>query len=214
MTMVGHATVRELVLGKDYRRNATEEEIEKMAELVDRGMREGAAGLSSGLEYEVGGYGSTQELVALAEAASRHGGFYMTHVRDEANRTFEAFQEALDIAEQAKLPLQISHIKMGVVGVWGRAQEAVDMIRRARARGLDVTADCYPYEAWHSNIEVIVANKEYDDPPSVEKSIADLGGPSKITITGCGSTRTTSARTWRRSRKPRRSRRSISTSGS
>jgi N-acyl-D-amino-acid deacylase len=109
----------------------------------------------------------------------------MTHVRDEANRTFEAFQEALDIAEQAKLPLQISHIKMGVVGVWGRAQEAVDMIRRAQARGLDVTADCYPYEAWHSNIEVIVANKEYDDPPSVEKSIADLGGPSKITITGC-----------------------------
>jgi N-acyl-D-amino-acid deacylase len=186
MTMVGHATVRELVLGKDYRRNATDGEIEKMAELVDRGMREGAAGLSSGLEYEVGGYGSTQELVALAEAASRHGGFYMTHVRDEANRTFEAFQEALDIAEQAKLPLQISHIKMAVVGVWGRAQEAVDMIRRARARGLDVTADCYPYEAWHSNIEVIVANKEYDDPPSVEKSIADLGGPSKITITGCG----------------------------
>ena len=69
--------------------------------------------------------------------------------------------------------------------MWGRAQEAVDLINRARARGLDVTADCYPYEAWHSNIEVIVANKEYDDPASVEKSIADLGGPSKITITGC-----------------------------
>ncbi len=185
MTMVGHATVRELVLGKDFRRTATDEEVEKMAALVDQGMREGAAGLSSGLEYDVGGYGSTAELVALSEAAARHGGFYMTHVRDEANRTFEAFQEALDIAEEAKLPLQISHIKMGVVGMWGRAQEAVDLILRARARGLDVTADCYPYEAWHSNIEVIVANKEYDDPVSVEKSMADVGGPAKITITGC-----------------------------
>jgi N-acyl-D-amino-acid deacylase len=185
MTMVGHATVRELVLGKNYRRTATDEEVEKMAALVDQGMREGAAGLSSGLEYEVGGYGSTAELVALSAAAARHGGFYMTHVRDEANRTFEAFQEALDIAEEAKLPLQISHIKMGVVGMWGRAREAVDLILRARARGFDVTADCYPYEAWYSNIEVIVPNKEYDDPASVEKAIADVGGPAKITITGC-----------------------------
>jgi N-acyl-D-amino-acid deacylase len=185
MTMVGHATVRELVLGKDYKRTATDEEVARMVELVDRGMREGAAGLSSGLEYDVGGYGSTQELVALSEAAARYGGFYMTHVRDEANKTFEAFQEALDITEAAKLPLEISHIKMGVVGVWGRAPEAVAMIDKARARGQDVTADCYPYEAWHSNIEVIVPNKEYDDPPSVEKAIADTGGPSKITITGC-----------------------------
>ena len=85
-------------MGKDYRRTATDDEVEKMAALVDQGMREGAAGLSSGLEYEVGGYGSTAELIALSEAAARHGGFYMTHVRDEANRTFEAFQEALDIA--------------------------------------------------------------------------------------------------------------------
>src|SRR6185295_4789793 len=109
-------------------------------------------GLSSGLEYDVGGYGLTQELIAMSEAAAHYGGFYMTHVRDEANRTFEAFQEALDITEAAKLPLEISHIKMGVVGVWGRAPEAVAMIEHARRRGQDVTADCYPYEAWHSNI--------------------------------------------------------------
>ena len=121
----------------------------------------------------------------MSKAAARSGAFYMTHTRDEANKGMEAFAEAIEIGQKAGLPVQISHIKMGVVGMWGRAQEAVDLINRARARGQDVTADCYPYEAWHSNIEVIVPNKEYDDPPSVEKAIADLGGPSKITITGC-----------------------------
>jgi len=185
LTMVGHATVRELVMGKDFRRIATDEEIDRMAALVEQGMKEGAIGLSSGLEYDVGSYSSTGELIALAQAAGRHGGFYMTHIRDEADKAFEAFQEAITIVRDGHVPLQISHIKLGTVGVWGRAREAVALFDQARAEGLDITADCYPYQAWHANIEVLVPNKEYTDPASVEKALADVGGAANVSITDC-----------------------------
>ncbi|MGE5413732.1 MAG: N-acyl-D-amino-acid deacylase family protein [Syntrophomonadaceae bacterium] len=187
MTMVGHETVRSLVMGEDFRRKATPEEIVKMAGLVELGMREGAAGLSSGLEYDVGSYASTDELVSLAKPAARYGGFYMTHVRDEAEKTFAAFDEAIRIGKEGGLPLQISHIKMGTIGVWGKAKEAVALIDRVRAKGQDVTADCYPYEAWHSNLEVIVPDKQYDNPASVSEALRVLGGPSRITVTACKS---------------------------
>lgn len=185
MTMVGHETVRSLVLGKDFRRTATPEETARMASFVEQGMREGACGLSSGLEYDVGSYASTDELVALAKVAARYGGFYMTHSRDEADKSFEAMAEAVEIGQRGGLPLDISHIKLATVGVWGRAKDAVALVDRARAKGQDVTADCYPYEAWHSNIEVLVPNKQYFDPPSVERALSDVGGARNVTITAC-----------------------------
>jgi N-acyl-D-amino-acid deacylase len=185
MTMVGHETVRSLVLGKDFRRVATPEEVGKMAALVEQGMKEGALGLSSGLEYDVGSYASTDELVGLAKAAARYGGFYMTHSRDEADKSFEAMAEAIEISQRGGLPLDISHIKLATVGVWGKAKQAVALIERARAKGQDVTADCYPYEAWHSNIEVLVPNKKYDDPPSVDRALSDVGGAANVAITAC-----------------------------
>jgi N-acyl-D-amino-acid deacylase len=185
MTMVGHETVRSLVMGADYKRTARPEEIAKMAELVDLGMREGALGVSSGLEYDVGSYASTDELVELCRAAARHGGFYMTHIRDEADKSFEAFAEAIAIAERARLPLQISHIKLATVGVWGKASQAVALFEQARAKGGDITADCYPYEAWHSDLYTLVPNKRYFDRESVERGLKDVGGPTRITITAC-----------------------------
>ena len=185
MTMVGHETVRSQVLGKDYRRVATADEIAKMAALVDQGMREGGAGLSSGLEYDVGSYASTEEMIALAKAAARYGGFYMTHVRDEAEKTFPAFEEAVRICREGGLPLQISHIKLATVGVWGRTKEAIALFDKARAAGVDVTADCYPYEAWHTGISVLVPNKQHDDPTSVAEALRVVGGPERITITEC-----------------------------
>ena len=184
LMLVGHATVREKVMGDDFRRAAREDEIAAMEKLVKQGMREGAIGLSSGLEYEVGSYSSTEEVVRLARAAGRHGGFYISHIRDEADRSFEALREAIRIGEEARLPAQITHIKMGTVGVWCKAAEAVRMIEEARKRGLDVTADCYPYDAWHSTITVLVPNKRYDDPASVERALADVGGAANVLISG------------------------------
>jgi N-acyl-D-amino-acid deacylase len=106
----------------------------------------------------------------------------MSHVRDEADRAFEAFREAVEIGEQAKIPVQISHIKLGTVGVWRKAAEVVRLVEDARRRGVDVTADCYPYNAWHSTITVLVPNKRYDDPASVQKGLDDVGGAANVMI--------------------------------
>jgi N-acyl-D-aspartate/D-glutamate deacylase/CubicO group peptidase (beta-lactamase class C family) len=181
--LVGHATVRSQVMGDDFKRPATAAEVKRMEALVDQEMRDGAIGLSSGLEYEVGSYASTEELVALARVAARHGGFYITHIRDEADRTIEAVREAIAIGERAKLPVQITHIKLGTVGMWGKAPEVVSLVEAARKRGADVTADVYPYLAWSSNLKVLVPNKQWTDRASVKEALDDIGGGHNIQIT-------------------------------
>src|SRR4030095_5025465 len=117
-----------------------------------------------------------------AKFAARFHGIYMSHIRDEADRSFEAFTEAIAIGEQAHIPVQISHIKLGTVGVWRKSTDVVKMIEAARKRGVDVTADCYPYDAWHSTITVLVPNKRYDDPASVERALGDVGGAATVTV--------------------------------
>jgi N-acyl-D-aspartate/D-glutamate deacylase len=181
--LVGHATIRRQVMGDDFRRPATAAEIRKMEALVDQEMRDGAIGLSSGLEYEVGSYASTEEVVSLARVAGKHGGFYISHIRDEADKTIEAVQEAIAVGERGKLPVQITHIKLGTVGVWGKAQEVASMIDAARKRGVDVTADIYPYLAWSSNLKVLVPNKQWTDPASVKEALDDVGGGRNVQIT-------------------------------
>jgi len=178
----GHATVRRLVMGDDFKRPARADEVARMAMLVDQAMREGAMGLSSGLEYEVGGYAETSELVELSKVAAKYGGVYMSHIRDEADKSFDALREAIAIGERARIPVQISHIKLGTVGVWHKAAEAIAIVEAARKRGVDVTADEYPYNAWSSTITVLVPDKRYDYPPSVEKALADVGGAANVLI--------------------------------
>jgi len=181
-TFVGHATIRRQVMGDDFKRLARPDEVAKMAALVEQGLRDGAFGLSSGLEYEVGGYGETTELVELSKVAARHGGIYMSHIRDEADKSFEALREAVAIGERARIPVQISHIKLGTVGVWHKAAEAIALVESAQKRGVDVTADEYPYNAWSSTITVLVPDKRYDYPPSVERALADVGGAENVLI--------------------------------
>ena len=159
LTLIGQATIRRKVMGDDFRRAATAEEVARMAKLVEQAMGEGAVGLSTGLEYEVGSYSTTEEVIALARAAARQHGIYVSHVRDEADKTFDAFREILRIGDEAQLPVQISHIKLGTLAVWGKAGEAVRLIEQARSRGVDVTADWYPYDAWSSTITVLVPDK-------------------------------------------------------
>jgi N-acyl-D-amino-acid deacylase len=182
-TLFGHATVRSLVMGKDFRRVATPEEIQKMAALAEDAMNEGALGVSSGLEYDVASYSATAEVVALAEVAAKHGGFYETHIRDEGNKSFSALEEELAIGQRAHIPVEHSHIKVSTVAVWGKASEYIHVIEAARKRGLDFLADCYPYDAWHSNIKVLMPDKQYTNPQSVEKALTDTGGPDTVTIT-------------------------------
>src|SRR5215217_5998838 len=185
LTFVGHATVRSRVMGEDTNRRATPAEIEKMRQMVEQAMRDGAVGLSTGLEYETGKPASTEEVITLARAASAYGGIYISHIRDEADKTFEALSEAIRIGREARIPVQISHIKLGSVAVWGRAPEVVALIDRVRAGGQDVTADCYPYEAWSSTIRVLIPSGRHDDPADVARGLADVGGPANIAIVSC-----------------------------
>jgi len=185
LTFVGHATVRAKVMGDNTNRHATTEEIEKMKALVDQGMRDGAFGLSSGLEYEVGKPSTTEELIALATVAGRYHGIYISHVRDEADKVFDAFNELIRISREGKLPAQVSHIKLGTVGVWGQSREAVALIEKARKSGLDITADCYPYDAWSSTIRVLIPSGRHEDPVDVARGLSDVGGPANITIVSC-----------------------------
>jgi len=182
-TFVGHAMIREQVMGKDFKRTATPEEIAKMQTIVAEAMKQQALGLSSGLEYEVGSYSGTDEVVAMAATAAASGGLYMTHIRDEADKAFEALHEEITIGEKANIPIEHSHIKLGTVGVQGRAPAYIKVIDEARARGVNFLADCYPYDAWHSNLKVTVPDKQYENPKSVAKALADVGGAAHITIT-------------------------------
>jgi len=181
--LAGHATIREQVMGKDFKRVATMPEVRQMEVMMSQAMNQQALGLSSGLEYEVGSYSATDEIVAMAKVAAQHGGFYMTHIRDEGDKSFEALNEEIVIGERAHIPIEHSHIKLGTVGVQGKAVSYIKIVEDARKRGVDFLADCYPYDAWHSNFKVIVPDKKYEDPKSVAKALADNGGASHITIT-------------------------------
>jgi len=143
--MVGAAQVRGVVLGfGDVQPDA--QQLARMQQLVEEAMEQGALGLSTGLIYQPGSFAKTDELIALAQAAAKHGGFYATHLRSEGARIFEALDEAFAIARAASIPVEIWHLKVGR-SHWGHMQEVVARIERARASGIDVTADAYPYVA-------------------------------------------------------------------
>jgi N-acyl-D-amino-acid deacylase len=143
-TLVGHGTVRRAVMGADFRRAATSSEIDVMKALVDRAMRDGAIGLSSGLEYDPGFYARPDELAALARVAAAHGGYYASHVRDEEHEVFAAWQEAIDIGRVAGLPVVISHAKLAAKAVWDRSGDLLKLLEQARRGGVRVLADWYP----------------------------------------------------------------------
>jgi N-acyl-D-amino-acid deacylase len=184
VTFVGHGTVRGLVMGGDFKRPATPAEIDTMAALVDRGMRDGAFGLSSGLEYDPGFYAEPAELVALARIAAKYGGIYSSHVRDEENTVFDAWREAIDVGRKARLPVEISHMKLASKPVWGKAAEGVKLLDDARREGLTVMADWYPYTYWQSSIYVLIPDRDFENRQKWETGLEEIGGAQNVLVTG------------------------------
>jgi N-acyl-D-amino-acid deacylase len=182
-TSVGAGTVRSLVLGGDYRRAATPAEIEVMQALVDRAMRDGALGLSSGLEYDPGFYATPDEIVALASVVARYGGYYASHVRDEEHEAFAAWREAIDVGRRAGVPVQISHIKLAVKAMWGRAAEGLRILEDARREGVRVMADWYPYTYWQSSIYVLIPDRDFENRDKWRAGLEDIGGPANVLVT-------------------------------
>ena len=154
-TLIGHNTVRRAVMG-DAQRDPTAAELAQMEALVEKAMREGAVGLSTGLIYVPGTYSKTPEVVALAKAAAKHGGVYASHIRDEGDNVTEAVSEAIAIGRAAEMPVQISHFKVTYKPNWGRSVETLALVEDARQEGLDVTVDQYPYVASSTSLDTTV----------------------------------------------------------
>jgi N-acyl-D-aspartate/D-glutamate deacylase len=185
---VPHNNVRAAVMG-NVNREPTPDELKRMEALVDKGMRDGAWGMATGLIYNPGTYSKTDELVTLAKVAARYDGFYASHIRDEGAKVTSAIEEILTIARRAGIRVHISHIKVSGRRNWGRAAEVIAILRRARKDGVDVTADQYPYIASSTSLAAMVVPTKYregsakdfikrlDDPeigPQLRKEIEEL----------------------------------------
>ena len=157
----GHNTLRSAVMGGDFRREATLEEIDEMRTLLRRELDAGALGLSTGLEYDPGIYSATTEVVALTREAAAVGGRYISHMRSEDRAFFKALRELLHIGRETGIPVQISHMKLAMKSLWGRTDEALALLNAARAEGVNVTADVYPYEFWQSTMTVLFPDRNF-----------------------------------------------------
>jgi N-acyl-D-amino-acid deacylase len=151
-SFVGQGTIRGEVIGEGDRA-ATPADIERMTRLVEQGMRDGAFGLSSGLFYVPGSFATTEEVTALARVAGRHGGIYISHMREEASKVLDSVKETIAIGEQGGLPTQVTHHKVIGATNWGRSVETLRAIDEARARGVDATIDQYPYTASSTSVQ-------------------------------------------------------------
>jgi N-acyl-D-amino-acid deacylase len=157
-SLIGHNDVRKEIMGR-ANRIATPEEIERMQQLVEKAMRDGAVGFSTGLIYIPGTYSNTEEVVALARSASKYKGIYASHMRDEGDSVVYAINEALHIGKEAKMPVQISHFKLSGQQNWGRSKETIPMIINARKQGIDVTIDQYPYTASSTGLSTMLPDE-------------------------------------------------------
>ena len=154
-TYVGATSVRRMVLGDDDVK-PTPAQLKEMQALVATAMKNGAMGLSSALQYTPAPYASTDELIALARVASRYGGIYATHMRDEGNDETSALDEVFRIGREAHIPVEIFHLKAAGKANWGKMPSVIAAIEHARADGIDVSADTYAYTAWGNSLSAIV----------------------------------------------------------
>lgn len=160
----GHSWVRTKVLGL-ANRAPTAAELETMKGLVEESMRAGALGLSTGLVYVPANYAKTDEVIELAKIAARHGGIYVSHMRDEATGLLESVAELIRIAREAGLPGQVQHHKAVGVSQWGWSRKSLAMIDQARASGLDIKHDLYPYTASSTGSSVLFPQWALADGP-------------------------------------------------
>jgi len=158
-TLIGQGSVRFQVMGGSFARPPTASEVAQMRELVDRGMREGAVGLSTGLIYLPGTFTKTEEIVDLARIVAAHGGIYTSHMRYENYRIREALDEVVRVAREAHLPAEVSHLKLSGPAAWGRADEIVAYLDHARAEGLAITQDQYVYTASSTGLAQLIPDE-------------------------------------------------------
>ncbi len=171
---VGSGQVRLDVMG-NVNRAPTPEEVARMESLVEQSMREGAIGLSSGLIYAPNMFATTEELIDLARVAAKFGGLYTSHIRGEGSNSVQSIGEAIEIAEKAGLPGHILHFKSNGEANWGRMPELIKLIQGSRDRGIDITADLYPYLAGMTSLEQCLPPKYLEG--TADQVVARLKAP-------------------------------------
>jgi N-acyl-D-amino-acid deacylase len=176
-SLIGHNAVREAGMGGRFICPPKPAELEAMKALVAKAMEDGAVGLSTGLIYVPGSFAKTDEIVALARVASSHGGIYVSHMRHENVRIFDAIDEFLVIAREAKIPAQVSHLKLTGPTAWGRAGEVLARFDAARAGGLRITHDQYAYTASSTGLRQTIPDSALEG--KREDFIARLDDPAK-----------------------------------
>jgi len=159
--LVGHENIRALVIGFDNRA-PTDAELKKMKNILGRAMEDGAFGMSTGLIYPPGCYAKTDELMELSRMVAKHGGIYTSHIRGEGEELISSVKETIKIGEKAGLPVEISHHKAGGKANWGKVKRTLKMMNDARARGVDVTCDVYPYTAASFGLSAMLPPWSYE----------------------------------------------------
>ena len=160
--LVGHNDIRRTVMGRAMRDPDTAE-MQRMVQLVEQAMKDGAVGFSTGLIYIPGTYSKTEEVVQLAGAAARYGGIYASHIRNEGDSVTAAIKEAIHIGRANRMPVEISHFKVSGQQNWGRSRETIALIEAARNEGLDVTIDQYPYTASSTSLSTLLPDEILSD---------------------------------------------------
>lgn len=178
----GHNSIRAAVMGDDYRREANVQEKAAMARALRDEMANGALGLSTGLEYDPGIYSNYGEVRDLAKTAASLGGRYISHIRSEDRHLETAIDEIVRIGRDTGMPVQISHFKIGMKSKWGSAPALLAKLDRARADGVRITADVYPYQYWASVMEVLLPDRNFDDLKAVEFLLAELAPADGLTL--------------------------------
>lgn len=172
--LIGHNTIRASVMGGSDR-VASPDDLAQMDQMVDEGMRDGAFGLSTGLVYAPACFADREELTVLCRTSARHGGLFATHMRSEGAQLLEAINEVIGIARDAKLPLQISHLKTAGEKNWDKLDAAFELIERARSSGQDVTCDRYPYIASNTHLSALLPDWVHNG--QADEKIARLRDP-------------------------------------
>ena len=173
-TYVGHGTLRIAVMGFENR-PASNEEMDRMKDLLEEGLQAGAIGLSLGLMYAPGSYTAREELVELCSVLPEHDGLLATHIRGEGGSLIPSIEEVIWIAERSGVPLQISHLKAAGRSNWGDVNQAMELVEDARSRGLDVTCDVYPYTAGSTTLTTLLPPWTLEG--GVSQALERLHGP-------------------------------------
>ena len=179
----GHNTLRDEVMGADFRRAANDDEIKAMSALLEGELAAGALGLSTGLEYEPGIHSETREVVQLAQLTADVGGRYISHIRSEDRWFDDALEEIIQIGRATGMPVQISHLKLAMASQWGRAPWVIERLNAARQEGIDLTADIYPYTYWQSHMMVLLPERDPLDLDAIDFVMAELAPPDGIIFT-------------------------------